>query len=102
MNRFLFWLVKFGMAMFACIILCVFIWANYVDGTFYRCTDPTGFDFLDAGDWYHASGGDTLKAGWNPTKLWGLWFSFIASAILISGTIATLISREPENSHRPS
>jgi hypothetical protein len=96
-----------------CTILNAVIWQELVANRLCNCTDSLGFfDYLlpvlNPGDWWvHGNisfvhqvvGGrsmsepDTIKEGWSMTSLRGLWFSFIATSVVISAALAFVIWR---------
>ena len=101
---------KFFIALFVMTMICTFVWQKFIYGTLYYCSDPP-LDFLNPGDWVHvidghpvqvvshvvahqlfqvdASGSswvacDTIKEGWSVTRLWHLWYLFVAISLAIS------------------
>ena len=94
-------IAKFAAALLGMTILSTIVWA-YVGDRLYCCTDPTGFGFLSPGNWDHSfpghpieavpkidqyrsmSEGDAIKDGWTVTRLWCLWYSFLAASVLAS------------------
>jgi hypothetical protein len=78
-------------------------------------------DFLHPGDWVHNINGhpatvvrhvvigptngldtDTIKAGWSVSRLWSLWYSFVAVSLVISILLAWIRwtpERIYENTH---
>jgi hypothetical protein len=105
MERALSRLVKFAVAMFAMTIVCTVVWQESVTDRLYNCTDPAWLDFLRPGDWVHAHAGhpvvvvpkivgggmedpDTIKEGWSVSKLWFLWYSFVAVSVVLSALLS--------------
>jgi hypothetical protein len=80
------------------LILCSFIWGQFVTDKLYNCTDEVGFDFLRPGNWVHGnveyvekvddgrsmSMPDTIKVGWSKTGLWSLWLAMFGPSLVIS------------------
>src|SRR5438552_19086959 len=93
--------IGFVTSLIAMALVCTVAWDSFVNGKVYYCTDGGTLDFWFAGDWVHhpitvhnVVGGrpmsepDTIKEGWSLTRLWHLWYSFIAISIVISGCVA--------------
>jgi hypothetical protein len=93
---------KFALALGCCLILSSLLWQQVVTGVLYDCTDSSGIDFLNPGDWVHhavavaniTSGRpmgepDQIKQGWTSERLLILWFAFV-SASAVFGAGATL------------
>ena len=94
-------LAKFVIAFIAMTIVCTFVWQMSVYGKLYYCSDPV-LDFLDPGNWVHMvndqpvqvvshvvvssswSVPDSIKEGWSTTRLWHLWWSFVAVSLIVS------------------
>lgn len=92
---------KFACAFLGCTIACTFLWAHFVTGTIYNCTDSLWLDYLFPGHWVHdpvsitqVVGGrsmsepDALKEGWSTARLWYLWFSFVGVSVAASAMLA--------------
>lgn len=94
-------IAKFVIALFVMTMLCTFVWQRFVYGTLYYCPDPV-LDFLSPGNWVHTVNGqpvqivshvvissswsvpDSIKQGWSETRLWHLWYLFVAISLAIS------------------
>jgi len=95
-------MVKFGLSLLMMTVVCELVWDFFVFGSLYLCTDPPIFGFLHPGDWVHTFDGnsiqvvahivpdsypgdpDSLKEGWNVTRLWDVWFGFAGVAVVVS------------------
>jgi hypothetical protein len=106
-SRFMIRIVKCAakgvIVMFVMTIVCTFVWQEFVTDNLYKCTDPGWLDFLSPGNWVHGqfaivpivkaramSDPDTIKAGWSISRLWYLWYSFVAVSLVISILLARL------------
>ena len=102
--------VKFVAAFVCCTIACTIAWEYLVKDRLYNCTDDLPFDYLQPGQWVHQpatvphvvrahsmSEPDTIKQGWNITRLWYLWFSVIGGSLALSTLLAWMpwIPRKP-------
>jgi hypothetical protein len=108
---------KFVIALVVMTILCTFVWQRFIYGTLYYCSDPV-WDFLSPGSWVHVVNGqpvqvvshvvissswsvpDSIKDGWSETRLWHLWFLFVALSLVVS--IAVSLLRWPPKSTPPN
>ena len=97
---------KFVIVIFVMTIVCTIVWQEFVTDRLYNCTDPGWLDFLSPGDWVHSHNGpvkfvpvitggamsdpDTIKDGWSVTRLWYLWFSFVAVLTVTSILLARI------------
>src|ERR1051325_9944358 len=97
--------IKFSVVLFVMAIACALVW-RMVSDRLYDCTDDNVLGFLRPGNWVHSWQGhpvqvvpqvihgrsmsepDTIKEGWNITKLWNLWFCFVAVSLLVSFFLA--------------
>jgi hypothetical protein len=95
-------LTKFIITLIVMIIVCTMAWDSFVNNKIYNCTDGGALDFWFPGDWVHSHDGlpimivnhivagrsmnepDTIKAGWSPTGLWCLWYTFVLVSIVVS------------------
>ena len=114
MNRIVISAAKFVIFMFVMTIVCSIVWDTFVYGRLYYCSDPL-WDYVHPGNWVHNVDGypvavvnhvvagptngidrDTIKAGWNTTRLWHLWFSFVGISMVASILLSWVrwISRE--------
>ena len=96
--------VKFAFVKLVMTMVCTIIWQEAVNNYLYDCADGNLLDFLSPGNWVHFYHGvvyvphvthdhsmsdpDSIKQGWNVTRLWYLWFSFFTLSLFISVLLA--------------
>jgi len=101
MRRAICFSVKFLFSLVVLAVGCTVVWDYAVKDRLYHCTDSVGFDFLAPGHWVHRpvavqqivahgpmSARDTIKRGWCIAGLWVLWGLCVATALVVSISVA--------------
>src|SRR6266849_608507 len=101
MRRAICFSAKFFFSLFVMMVGCTVVWEYAVTDKLYNCTDAGVLDFLSPGDWVHRpmavpqivahrpmSEPDTIKRGWSIAGLWGLWCLCVATALIVSVSVA--------------
>jgi hypothetical protein len=98
--------VKFVVSMIVMTVVCEWAWETYVTGKIY-CDSDEDFGYLTPGGWVSNWDGqhpiavvhqipavrqmgdpDDIIEGWSISKLWCLWFSFVAVSLVVSIVLA--------------
>ena len=103
----LWWVVRFMVVFVTMTVLSDIVWAAFVAGVLYNCTDPL-FGYLTPDGFVHEyagmsvrvvkqinpadpmSAGDSIKEGWTVGRLWCLWCAFLGTSVIVSVALASL------------
>ena len=92
---------KFVIVLIVMTIICTIVW-EFVGNRLYDCTDASGFDYWQPGNWVHGkalvvhqvvhhrsmSEPDTIKEGWSVTGVWCLWYVFVVLSLVVGVLLA--------------
>lgn len=99
-------LLKFLAVLGLCTIMCAILWDCFVSDRLYHRRDSLPGGYFSPGHWFDDETPDieivvqgsadrynSIKAGWTPGKLLGLWGVFFGSSVVVSGGFASRRSK---------